>query len=106
MVTGIAGPVTAASTAGGVAVLRSKASTVSATSSAGDVRVETITVPSLVTASTSAGSVDVEVPRGAYRIDASATAGSVNLNGVTRDQGSSKVIRASATAGDVSITGR
>jgi DUF4097 and DUF4098 domain-containing protein YvlB len=68
--------------------------------------VETITVPSLVTASTSAGSVDVEVPRGAYRIDASATAGSVNLNGVTRDQGSSKVIRASATAGDVSITGR
>ena len=106
MVTGIAGPVTAASTAGGVAVLRSKASTVSATSTAGDVRVETITVPSLVTASTSAGSVDVEVPRGAYRIDASATAGSVNLNGVTRDQGSSKVIRASATAGDVSITGR
>ena len=106
MVTGISGPTTAGSTAGGVAVLRSRASTISATSTAGDVRVESITTPTLITASTSAGSVDVEVPRGAYRIDASATAGSVNLSGVTRDQTSSHVIRASSTAGGVSITGR
>ena len=106
MVTGISGPTTAGSTAGGVAVLRSRASTISATSTAGDVRVESITTPTLITASTSADSVDVEVPRGAYRIDASATAGSVNLSGVTRDQTSSHVIRASSTAGGVSITGR
>ena len=106
MVTGISGPTTAGSTAGGVAVLRSRASTISATSTAGDVRVESITMPTLIVASTSAGNVDVEVPRGAYRIDAGATAGSVNLNGVTRDQTSSHVIRASSTAGGVTITGR
>lgn len=106
MVTGIAGTTTAGSTAGGVAVLRSRAATVTATSTAGDVRVESITVPTLVNASTSAGGVDVEVPRGAYRIDANTTAGSVNLNGVTRDPTSSHVIRASSTAGGITITGR
>lgn len=106
MVTGTSGPVTADSTAGGVAVLRSRSRSITATSTAGDVRVEVVDLPNVVTATTSAGDVTVEVPRGTYRIDASATAGSVNIAGVTRIDSAPRVIRASATAGDVTITGR
>ena len=106
MVTGISGPVTAESTAGGVAVLRSRAPSVTASSTAGDVRVESLGTPNMVTASTSAGGVTVEVPGGAYKVEASATAGDVTVTGVTRDDAATHVIRASATAGDVTTSGR
>lgn len=106
MVTGIFGPVTATSTAGGVAVLRSRSPQVRASSTAGDVRVEAVTLPTRVEATTSAGDVDVVVPRGSYRVDASAGAGSVNITGITRDDSSPRTITASATAGNVTVTGR
>lgn len=106
MVTGISGPVTATSTAGGVAVLRSRAPQVRASSTAGNVRVEAMIAPNRVEATTSAGDVDVVVPRGSYRVDASAGAGSVNITGITRDDSSPRTITASATAGNVTVTGR
>ena len=39
-------------------------------------------------------------------VEASATAGDVTVTGITRDDAATHVIRASATAGDVTITGR
>jgi hypothetical protein len=45
----------------------------------------------------------IAVPRGDYRIDASAGTGSVNLEGITDTPSSSRVIIASASAGDVTI---
>jgi len=106
MVAGISGPVLARSTAGGVAVLRSRADEVRASSTAGDVRVEADRPPARVEASTTAGGVTVVVPRGDYRIDASAGAGSVDLQGIADTPSSGRVIIASATAGDVTIRAR
>lgn len=106
MVTGMTGPVIARSTAGGVAVLRSRGARVRATSTAGDVRVEADRAPGRVEASTTAGGVTVVVPRGDYRVDASAGTGAVNLRGITDTPSSRRVIVASATAGDVTIRAR
>jgi hypothetical protein len=106
MVTGASGAVVAQSTAGGVAVLRSRSRDIRASSTAGDVRVEAATAPDRVEASTTAGSVVVEVPRGAYRVEASAGAGSVSLEGVTDTPSATRIITASASAGGVTVRGR
>jgi DUF4097 and DUF4098 domain-containing protein YvlB len=106
MVTGTSGPVVARSTAGGVAVLRSRAADIRATSTAGDVRVEADAAPQRIDASTTAGSVIIVVPRGPYRVDASAGAGSVNLEGLTDTPSADRVIIASASAGDVTVRAR
>jgi hypothetical protein len=103
MVTGMEGPVVAQSTAGGVAVLRARGDDIRASSTAGDVRVEAQEAPGRIEASATAGSVIIAVPRGDYRIDASAGTGSVNLEGITDTPSSSRVIIASASAGDVTI---
>lgn len=106
MVTGTAGAVVAQSTAGGVAVLRSRADDIRASSTAGDVRVEADRAPQRIEASTTAGGVTIVVPRGDYRIDAGAGAGAVNLEGIADTPSSSRVIIASASAGDVTIRAR
>lgn len=106
MVSGISGAVVARSTAGGVAVLRSQANEIRASSTAGDVRVEADRPPTRVEASTTAGGVTVVVPRGDYRIDASAGTGSVDLQGIVDTPSSGRVIVASAAAGDVTIRAR
>ncbi len=106
MVTGTAGSVVAQSTAGGVAVLRSRGDDIRASSTAGDVRVEAERAPGRIEASTTAGGVTIVVPRGDYRIDAGAGAGAVNLEGIADTPSSSRVIIASASAGDVTIRAR
>jgi hypothetical protein len=106
MITGASGDVVARSTAGGVAVLRSRSADVRASSTAGDVRVEAATAPDSIAASTTAGSVVVEVPRGAYRVDARAGAGSVTIEGITDTPSAGRVITASASAGGVTVRGR
>lgn len=106
MVTGTAGSVVAQSTAGGVAVLRSRGDDIRASSTAGDVRVEADRAPQRIEASTTAGGVTIVVPRGDYRIDAGAGAGAVNLEGIADTPSSSRVIIASASAGDVTIRAR
>ena len=106
MVTGTGGSVVAQSTAGGVAVLRSRADDIRASSTAGDVRVEADRAPGRIEASTTAGGVTIVVPRGDYRIDAGAGAGAVNLEGIADTPSSSRVIIASASAGDVTIRAR
>ena len=106
MVTGTTGSVVAQSTAGGVAVLRSRGDDIRASSTAGDVRVEAERAPGRIEASTTAGGVTIVMPRGDYRIDAGAGAGAVNLEGIADTPSSSRVIIASASAGDVTIRAR
>lgn len=106
LVSGIGGSTRASSTAGAVTVLRARARDIRASSTAGDVRVESDAAPERVEATTTAGSVTVVVPEGAYRVDASAGAGSVNLEGITDTPSATSVIVADATAGDVTIRAR
>lgn len=106
MVTGMSGAVRAESTAGGVAVLRTTSRDIRASSTAGDVRVEAAEAPDRVEASTSAGGVTIEVPAGTYRVDAGAGAGSVRIEGITNSPSATRVITASASAGDVLVRAR
>ena len=106
LVSGIGGSTRASSTAGAVTVLRARARDVRASSTAGDVRVESDAAPARVEATTTAGSVTVVVPGGPYRVDASAGAGSVTLQGITDTPSATSVIIADATAGDVTIRAR
>jgi len=86
--------------------LRARARDIRASSTAGDVRVESDAAPARVEATTTAGSVTVVVPGGAYRVDAGAGAGSVNLDGIRDTPSATSVIIANATAGDVTIRAR
>ncbi len=106
MITGMSGVTSVRSTAGGVAVLRSRSSDIRASSTAGDVVVEAETAPQRIEASTTAGGVTVTVPRGAYRIDASSGTGSVDLQGISDIPSATRLIIASASAGDVTIRAR
>ncbi|MSO44139.1 MAG: hypothetical protein EXQ74_02330 [Thermoleophilia bacterium] len=106
IVSGMSGDVRAESTAGGVAVLQSRARTIHAASTAGDVRVECRTAPDTLEARTSAGSVVVEVPAGTYRVDAHAGTGNVLVEGVTHSPSARRVITARAIAGDVTVRAR
>ena len=106
LVSGIGGSTRASSTAGAVTVLRARARDIRASSTAGDVRVESDAAPTRVEATTTAGSVTVVVPGGAYRVDAGAGAGSVNLDGIRDTPSATSVIIANATAGDVTIRAR
>ncbi|MEO2138634.1 MAG: DUF4097 family beta strand repeat-containing protein [Thermoleophilia bacterium] len=106
LVSGIAGSTRASSTAGAVTVLRARARDIRASSTAGDVRVESDAAPARVEATTTAGSVTVVVPGGPYRVDASAGAGSVALEGISDTPSATSVIIADATAGDVTIRAR
>ena len=106
LVSGIGGSTRASSTAGAVTVLRARARDIRASSTAGDVRVESDAAPTRVEATTTAGSVTVVVPGGAYRVDAGAGAGSVNLDGIRDTPSATSVIIADATAGDVTIRAR
>jgi Putative adhesin len=77
---------------------------VHATSDGGDVSLSFAAGPVHVAADTSGGSVEIEIPRtpDAYRVDASSSGGDVVVQ-IRTDPGSSHVIRAFSSGGDVSI---
>ena len=90
--------------AGGVSVSESRAADVQAASTAGGVAVELAAVPDRVDASSSAGRVRVVVPRSeaTYAVDASSSASGTEI-AVRTDPASPRTIRASSSAGSVTV---
>ena len=92
------------SSAGDVRAIDVAARSLVARSSAGDVRVEFTQPPQLVSADSSAGAVTITLPQGeiSYRVEADSSAGSTNVS-VRTDPRSTRVIRVSSSAGDVTV---
>ena len=90
--------------AGGVTVAESRSADVQATSTAGSVALELAAAPNRVDASSSAGRVSIVVPRSevAYAVDASSSASGTEI-AVRTDPASSRTIRASSSAGSVTV---
>jgi hypothetical protein len=79
---------------------------VRADTQAGVIDLDFTTEPVSVIATSRAGDVHVTVPRGAeYRVDTSARAGNDRVQGVVRNDRSTRTIRASTDAGDVDVLG-
>lgn len=103
-VDGSTGPLTISSSAGDVTATDVHSAQVSASSSAGDVSLAFAAVPDAVTATSSAGDVRVRLPGSAqYQVKArSSSAGDVRVT-VARNDASTHVISASTSAGDVIV---
>jgi hypothetical protein len=101
------GSVTAHSSAGSVRGEDLHATSIVASSSAGDVSLSFAGDPTTVDASSSAGSVRVEVPKDgtAYALNASTSAGRTFI-GIATDPNSSRHIRAKSSAGNVDVDWR
>jgi DUF4097 and DUF4098 domain-containing protein YvlB len=102
--TGETGAVTAHSSAGSVRGDSLGSATVKASSSAGSVNLSFVTAPTTVDASSSAGSVSIEVPDDgtAYAVDAHASAGSTHV-GIATNPNSTRSIHATSSAGSVHV---
>ncbi len=103
-VTGSSGTLQLVSSAGDVVVTGANASSVEATSSAGDVRLSFRNAPRSITASSSAGDVAVGVARSStgYRVDASTSAGDTTVQ-IKSDPESPMRMKLRSSAGDVSV---
>jgi hypothetical protein len=104
---GVSGTVVAHSSAGSVRGEGLKSASVRATSSAGGVHLDFAAPPSAVVAQSSAGSVSVSVPDDGttYAVDAHSSAGSTHV-GIATDPKSTRTIKATSSAGGVSIDWR
>jgi DUF4097 and DUF4098 domain-containing protein YvlB len=103
-VDGPSGQLTLSSSAGDVSVANAHSSEVSATSSAGDVRLGFSVPPTRVLASSSAGDVTIGVPSSVpYKVSGSTSGGGNRNIRVPTDDTSSRSITADTSAGDVSI---
>jgi Putative adhesin len=103
-VTGLSGALTLDSSAGSIVASGLSSARVSARSSAGDVQLAFVDPPQAVVASSSAGGVTVLVPRAgvSYQVDSSSSAGSTDV-AVPTDPQATRTIRASSSAGDVTV---
>lgn len=92
------------SSAGDVTVRDANATTVDASSSGGDVRIELGNIPRRVAANSSAGDVEIILPPGetGYRVEADASDGEADVQ-VRTDPDSPNVIQASSSAGEVTV---
>jgi hypothetical protein len=105
-VTDSAGDMFLESSAGAIQVSRSRSDRITATSSAGDVRLDLATDATEITADSAAGDVEIVVPgQVAYRVEADSAAGNTRIE-VPTDPNASRVIRISSAAGDVVIRTR
>src|SRR5438874_716654 len=78
--------------------------TITATTDAGDVKVDAVSRH--ITAKTDAGDVHVTVPAGRYAVDADTDAGDVKVRGLVRDDSAPHSISARTDAGDVTVEAR
>lgn len=105
-VTGLSGPITARSDAGGIEGRELASPTVTAEVDAGGVELSFTRPPDEVTAISGAGGVDIELPAGvAYAVQTEVGAGDAEVE-VATDSGSPHTIRAESDAGGVEITTR
>lgn len=102
--TGFAGDVALATHAGDVELLGFAGAEARIETSAGDVRVESTTVPTLLTARTRAGDVDVRVPDATYDLETATTVGDVDVQ--VRRGGDDHVVDVRTTAGDITVAPR
>ena len=94
---------TAETGTGSVDVWAQDAQTVTASTSTGSLTVHlTGTPPTVVAAETGTGSILVEVPAGRYAVDAESGTGSV-ADGLTRDDTSTLVVKASTGTGSIAL---
>ncbi|MFF2813537.1 DUF4097 family beta strand repeat-containing protein [Streptomyces sp. NPDC058000] len=101
-VRGASGGITADTSGGNVIVEDTKARTVKAKTSGGDVEMTLGTVPDDVSGRTSGGNVTLRVPKGSYAVDAGTSGGSRTVS-VATDTGSAHKISARSSGGDVSV---
>ncbi|MGG2463222.1 DUF4097 family beta strand repeat-containing protein [Streptomyces sp. RGM 3693] len=101
-VRGASGGITADTSGGNVTVEDTKARTVKAKTSGGDVEMTLGTVPDDVSGRTSGGNVTLRVPKGSYAVDAGTSGGSRTVS-VPTDTGSAHKISARSNGGDVSV---
>jgi hypothetical protein len=101
----VRGTLTLSTNSGDVHVNGAGVRRLDATSSAGDVHVDLVSVPTDVRATSSAGDVHVTLPDVAYAIDASTSAGDTHVNAINDPRSSRKVV-ARSSAGDVHVDAR
>ena len=102
---GLSGPATAETGSGDVDAGGLRGATFAATTGSGAIRAHLTALPESVSLKTGSGAITVDVPRGVYRIETRTGSGSVQVSDVTDDSSSSRVIRAEAGSGAITITG-
>ncbi len=91
---------------GDVDVVAADARAIDAQTDSGDIKVDADGDLRKVVALTDSGEVEATVPAGTYAIDADSDSGDVKVEGLSRNDGASKSIRARTDSGDITLRAR